>query len=647
MPLIPKPRLADREGFPLIQVPIERRLSRGMPVQIRLGSKRVPAVFIGCRWRKAGARAHRAELRAMGVFKLPKTKANEGRIREGSADYCGDAGLFVGGARAMEIVSRKANTSFTPTQRVQASNIHLKAPFRRNRVPLHTTRITNLDLLFNGPRTPVFVFDDRRALHPDCRYMHNVLVYDERRMHALPPFVDDEYGFLKDSGNETTTLLLSNWDERRRGEGRQTPGGGSRQVGGARRRVLAPVLRDETTTANSRIPQPTRPAPGPRPRTESRDRTHALKFFNAGCSGHSLGSAPRRVMAGWSGDLKNQQVYARILLVGDDVWDGNLDTIYLGSGCSARLVEDEDGALSLFRMHTHRSRTYPDSLSGSSVTLRRRVLLVGDDLLLEEEHTSINMGQVPTQTCTAKRVVPGSIPGLRGWSLVRFRLLLKEERTCIYAGYVPPQLVIQCRHIAAQPCCPSPHPPYPSPAPQVIPQPISQPKPVPQVQPPSVVPQCVSQPNPLHTPVRIPAQPSTHPSAYYSPTLRTPQGVPCIPHPSHIPAHLNTPPQVPPQYAFQPNPPHTPVHIPAQPSTHPSANPSPTLSKSQGVPLLHPKSYPSPYHSPTLYPKSNPSPHPCPTLYPKSNPSPHPCPTLYPSPHPCPTLYPNPKIFQP
>jgi hypothetical protein len=125
------------------------------------------------------------------------------------------------------------------------------------------------------------------------------------------------------------------------------PALGHFQVGGARRRVLAPVLRDETTTANSRIPQPTRPAPGPRPRTESRDRTHALKFFNAGCSGHSLGSAPRRVMAGWSGDLKNQQVYARILLVGDDVWDGNLDTIYLGSGCSARLVEDEDGALFL------------------------------------------------------------------------------------------------------------------------------------------------------------------------------------------------------------------------------------------------------------------------------------------------------------
>jgi hypothetical protein len=63
----------------------------------------------------------------MGVFKLPKvspifstatilesplvslgrgwrvrviqTKANEGRIREGSADYCGDAGLFVGGGK--------------------------------------------------------------------------------------------------------------------------------------------------------------------------------------------------------------------------------------------------------------------------------------------------------------------------------------------------------------------------------------------------------------------------------------------------------------------------------------------------------------------------------------------------------------------
>ncbi|KAF8073362.1 hypothetical protein FPV67DRAFT_1446336 [Lyophyllum atratum] len=73
MPLIPKPRVADREGFPLIQVPIERRQACGSPVRIRLGSKWVPGIFIGYRWRKAGARAHRAELRAMGVFKLPKS----------------------------------------------------------------------------------------------------------------------------------------------------------------------------------------------------------------------------------------------------------------------------------------------------------------------------------------------------------------------------------------------------------------------------------------------------------------------------------------------------------------------------------------------------------------------------------------------
>ncbi|KAF8057201.1 hypothetical protein FPV67DRAFT_1456431 [Lyophyllum atratum] len=133
MPLIPKPRRADREGFPLIQVPIERRLSvkltrplyyaasrflqRGTPVRIRLGSKREPGVFIGYRWRKAGARAHRRELRAMGIGKLPKAYRKE---RIGICMHV-SSGWNFNKSSVWYGDSNNSNAPFTPTQKGQGS----------------------------------------------------------------------------------------------------------------------------------------------------------------------------------------------------------------------------------------------------------------------------------------------------------------------------------------------------------------------------------------------------------------------------------------------------------------------------------------------------------------------------------------------
>ncbi|KAF8059095.1 hypothetical protein FPV67DRAFT_1454800 [Lyophyllum atratum] len=68
-----KPRLADRQGLPLLEVPIAERLTAGTPVRIRVNSQVRYGVFIRYEWRKASAVGeYRRRLQAKGFKKMPK-----------------------------------------------------------------------------------------------------------------------------------------------------------------------------------------------------------------------------------------------------------------------------------------------------------------------------------------------------------------------------------------------------------------------------------------------------------------------------------------------------------------------------------------------------------------------------------------------
>ncbi|KAF8056484.1 hypothetical protein FPV67DRAFT_1456626 [Lyophyllum atratum] len=86
----PKPRLADRQGLPLLEVPIADRLTAGTPVHIRVGSRVRYGVFIRYEWRKASAVGeYRRRLQAKGFTKMPKTLAPEGWVLQGRPHQLG------------------------------------------------------------------------------------------------------------------------------------------------------------------------------------------------------------------------------------------------------------------------------------------------------------------------------------------------------------------------------------------------------------------------------------------------------------------------------------------------------------------------------------------------------------------------------
>ncbi|KAF8064475.1 hypothetical protein FPV67DRAFT_1451646, partial [Lyophyllum atratum] len=85
-----KPRLADRQGLPLLEVPIADRLTAGTPVRIRVGSRVRYGVFIRYEWRKASAVGeYRRRLQAKGFTKMPKTVGTEGWVLQGRPHQLG------------------------------------------------------------------------------------------------------------------------------------------------------------------------------------------------------------------------------------------------------------------------------------------------------------------------------------------------------------------------------------------------------------------------------------------------------------------------------------------------------------------------------------------------------------------------------